>query len=186
MAQCCPSSVQQSSLMWVRPVSCGLEQSYVGQSSIIWVISSSLMWVWPGLCGTEQFFWERAVSSGSMYPYVEQNSLMWVSLMWIKSNIILLNFTSPGMSCKLQNIFLWFLKVSWIAWKSNIIFLKFDKSWNVLQASIYLSMIFKNLLDCQKVTRKLSWSLTSARMSYKLQIIFLLFLKVPGLSEVLT
>ena len=39
MAQCCPSSVQQSSLMWVRPVSCGLEQSYVGQSSIIWVIN---------------------------------------------------------------------------------------------------------------------------------------------------
>ena len=175
--------------MWDRSVSCGTEQSHVGQTSLMWVRAvlcgteyhmghSSLMWVWPVLCGTEQFFWERAVSSGSMYPYVEQNSLMWVSLMWIKSNIILLNFTSPGMSCKLQNIFLWFLKVSWIAWKSNIIFLKFDKSWNVLQASIYFSMIFKSLLDCQKVTRKLSWSLTSARMSYKLQIIFLWFLKV--------
>ena len=136
--------------MWVRPVSCGLEQSNVGQSSIIWVIA-----VW---CGSDQSYVGQSSSFGK-----EQ---------------ILLNFTSPGMSCKLQNIFLWVLKVSWIAWKSNIIFLKFDKSWNVLQASIYFSMIFKSLLDCQKVTRKLSWSLTSARMSYKLQIIFLWSLKV--------
>ena len=55
------------------------------------------------------------------------------------------------MSCQLQNIFLWYLKVSWIARRSKIIFLKFDKSWNVLQASNYLSMIFKSLLECQKV-----------------------------------
>ena len=58
---------------------------------------------------------------------------------------------SPAITCKLQNIFLWFLKVSWIARMSKITFLKFYKSWNVLQASNYFSMIFKSLLDCQKV-----------------------------------
>ena len=34
---------------------------------------------------------------------------------------------------------------------SKITFLKFGKSWNVLQASKYFSMIFKSLLDCHKV-----------------------------------
>ena len=141
------SHVDQRCLIWDRAMSYGSDQSHVGQTSLMWVRAvlcgteqyhmghSSLMWVWPVLCGTEQFFWERAVSSGSMYPYVEQNSLMWVSLMWIKSNIILLNFTSPGMSCKLQNIFLWFLKVSWIARWSKNTFLKLDKSSNVSEAS---------------------------------------------------
>ena len=59
--------------------------------------------------------------------------------------------TSPGMSCKLKNIFLWLLKVSWIARRSKITFLKFEKSWNVLKASNYFFMIFKSFLDCQKV-----------------------------------
>ena len=49
----------------------------------------------------------------------------------------------PGMSGKLQNIFLGFLKDSWIARRSKNIFLKFDKTWNVCQASKYFSMIFK-------------------------------------------
>ena len=35
--------------------------------------------------------------------------------------------------------------------QDRITFLKFDKSWNVLKASKYFSMIFKSLLDCQKV-----------------------------------
>ena len=55
------------------------------------------------------------------------------------------------MSCKLQNIFLWFLKVSWIARGSKITFLKFYKSWDVFQASKYFAMIFKSFLDCQNV-----------------------------------
>ena len=61
------------------------------------------------------------------------------------------SLTSTGMSYNLQNNFLWFLKVSWIARGSKIIFLKFVKSWNVLQSSKYFSLIFKSLLDCQKV-----------------------------------
>ena len=55
------------------------------------------------------------------------------------------------MSCKLQNIFLWFSKVSWIARRSKISFLKVGKAWNVLQASKYFSMIFKSVLDCKKI-----------------------------------
>ena len=49
----------------------------------------------------------------------------------------------PGMSWKLQNIFLWFLEVSWIGKRSKIYFLKFYKSWNVLESSKYFSMSFK-------------------------------------------
>ena len=92
------------------------------------------------------------------------------------------SLTSLGMSCKLQNIFLWFLKVSWIARRSKITFLKFDKSWNVLQASKYFSMIFKSLLDCQKV-QYISWCLTGPWMSCKLWNIFLLFLKVSWIGR---
>ena len=55
------------------------------------------------------------------------------------------------MSCKVQTIFLWCLKVSWIARMSKITLLKFDKSWNVLPASKYFSMISKRVLDCQMV-----------------------------------
>ena len=55
------------------------------------------------------------------------------------------------MSCKLQTIFLWFFKVSWIARMSKITFLKIYKSWNILQASNYFSMIFQILLDCKNV-----------------------------------
>ena len=76
------------------------------------------------------------------------------------------SFTSPEMFCNLQNIFLWFFKVywivwrfkitflmlrspgmsfkfSWIAWRFKINFLKFEKSWNVLQASKYFFWFFK-------------------------------------------
>ena len=55
------------------------------------------------------------------------------------------------MSWKIKNIFLWFLKVSWIAWRFKITFLKFVKSWNVLETPKYFSMIFISLLDCLKV-----------------------------------
>ena len=44
-----------------------------------------------------------------------------------------------------------FLKISWISRMSKKTFLNFYKSWNVLQSSKYFSMIFKSLLDCQKV-----------------------------------
>ena len=53
------------------------------------------------------------------------------------------SFTNSGMFCKLQNIFLWFFKFSCFTRRSKITFLKFGKSWNVLQASKYFSMIFK-------------------------------------------
>ena len=47
--------------------------------------------------------------------------------------------------------FLWFLKASWIARGSEISLLKFANYWNVLESSKYFSMIFKSLLDCQRV-----------------------------------
>ena len=123
---------------------------------------------------------------------------------------------NPGMSCNLQNIFIWFLTVSWIAWRSKITFMKIDKSWNVLQASKYFSLIFKTFLDCQKVQNnfyengqvleylssfkifffdfsqspglpagpsQLFWILTSPGMSWKLQNIFLWFLKVSWIAK---
>ena len=46
-----------------------------------------------------------------------------------------------GMSGKLPNIFLWFLNDSWTNRRSKVTSLKFDKSWNVWQASNYFSMI---------------------------------------------
>ena len=55
------------------------------------------------------------------------------------------------MSSKLQNNFLWFLKASWIARRSKIYFLKFEKSWDVLEPSKYFSVFFKLLLDNLKV-----------------------------------
>ena len=58
-------------------------------------------------------------------------------------NWLFWSLTSPGMSLKLQNIFLWFLKVSWIAWRSKMIFLTFDKSWNVSEASKYFLWFLK-------------------------------------------
>ena len=83
-----------------------------------------------------------------------QNIFVWfLKALWIarRSKKLSWSLTSPAMSWKLQNNFLWFLKVSWIARRSEISFLKFDKSWNVLEASKYFSMIFKSLLDYQKV-----------------------------------
>ena len=124
--------------------------------------------------------------------------------------------TSPGMSCKLQYFFLLFLKVSWIDRMFKITLLKMDKSRNVLEASKYFSMIFKSLLDCQKVQNNFSevwqvleclgsfkiffydfqktpgslegprwtyWILTCPGMSWNLQNIFLLFLKVSWIAR---
>ena len=53
------------------------------------------------------------------------------------------SFESPGMSCKFRKVFLWFSKVSWIARRSKITFLKFGKSWNVFWASKYFLIISK-------------------------------------------
>ena len=93
------------------------------------------------------------------------------------------SLTSPGMSWKLQNNFLWFLKVSWIARRSEISLLKFDKSWNVLEASKYYSMIFKSLLDCQKVRNIFTevWQVLKCLASFK--IFFYDFKKNLGLPE---
>ena len=87
------------------------------------------------------------------------------------------------MSCKLQNIFLWFSKVSWIARRSKISFLKVGKAWNVLQASENFSMIFKSVQDCQKVQKYLSefWQVLECLGSFK--IFFYDFQKPPGLPE---
>jgi len=113
------------------------------------------------------------------------------------------------MSYKLQNIFLWFLKVSWIVRCSKMIFLKFDKSWKVLLASKYFSMIFKSVLECHKVQDnflevlqaskyllwflKVSWNARRYRITFlkfekswkalKLQNIFLWFLKVSWIAR---
>ena len=76
-----------------------------------------------------------------------------------------------------------FLKVSTIARRSNITFLKFGKSWNVLQASENVSMIFKSLLDCQKVHDNFPevWHVLECLASFK--ICFNYFKKSPGLPE---
>ena len=86
------------------------------------------------------------------------------------------------MSCNLQNIFLWFLKVSWIAGMSKITFLNFYKSWNVLQSSKFFSMIFTSILDCLKLQNNFP-KVTSPGMSCELQNIFLWFLKVSWIAR---
>ena len=91
------------------------------------------------------------------------------------------SFTSPGMSWKLQNIFLWFLKASWITRRSEISFLKFDKSWTVLEASKYFSMIFKSLLNCQYVQDNFPEDLQVLECLASFQIFFFDFSKSPGL-----
>ena len=86
-------------------------------------------------------------------------------------------------SCKLPNIFLWFLKASWIARGSEISLLKFDKSWNVLEALKYFSIILKSLLDYQKVRNIFPevWQVLECPGSFK--IFFYDFLKPLGLPE---
>ena len=93
------------------------------------------------------------------------------------------SLASPGISCKLQNMFQWFSKVSWIARRSKITLLKFDNSWNVFQASKYFSMIFKSLFDCQKVQDNFPevWQVLECLASFK--IFFYDFQKSPGLLE---
>ena len=74
------------------------------------------------------------------------------------------------MSCKVQNTFLWFSKDSWIARMSKITFMKFYKSWKVLQASKYFCMIFKSILDCQKVQNNYPnvWQVLECIASFKI------------------
>ena len=93
------------------------------------------------------------------------------------------SLTSFELYCKLQNIFQPFFKVSLIAKRSKIIFLKFDKSWNVLQASEYFSTIFKSLMDCQKVQDNFPevWQVMNCIASFK--TFFYHFLKSPWLPE---
>ena len=98
---------------------------------------------------------------------------------WIakRSKTFSCSLASSAMSWKLQNNSLWFLKASWIARGSEISLLKFYKSWNVLEASKYLSMIFKSLLDCQRVRNIFTEVWQVLKLSWKLQNIFLWFLK---------
>ena len=76
------------------------------------------------------------------------------------------------MSCQHQNIFLWFLQVSSIARRSKITFLNFFKSWNVLQPSKYFSMIFKSILDCQKVQINFpeAWQVLNCHPTFKIYL----------------
>ena len=101
--------------------------------------------------GPKHFSWSLA--SSEMSWKLQNNFLWFLKVSWIarRSKSFFWSVTSPGMSWKLQNNFLWFLKVSWIARRSKSFFLKCYKSWNVLEASKYFSMIFKSLLDCQNV-----------------------------------
>ena len=117
----------QNSLMCVRVVSCGSVQSQVGQTSLMLVrqcnVEKSSLMLFKGLLDCHK---------------VQHNFLeVWQVLEHLESFKIFLDgprllswsLKSPGMSCKLQNIFLQFLKVSWIARMSKITFLKFYKSW---------------------------------------------------------
>ena len=90
------------------------------------------------------------------------------------------SLTSSGMSDTLQNMFLWFSKDSWIARRSKMTFLKFDKSWNIWQASKYFSMIFKILLDCQEVLNNFSGIVKTPQSLPNFKMLFYDF---PGLSE---
>ena len=65
----------------------------------------------------------------------------------------------------------------------KITFLKFAKSWNVVQASKYFSMIFKSLLDCQKVQDNFHEVLQILKHLAIFKIFFYDFQKFPGLPE---
>ena len=134
----------KSSLMLDIAISYGTEQYHMEQTS--------LMWDRPLSCGTDQsHVGERSIfcKHRSLASYKIFLKVSWITRMSKKT------LASPGLSLKLQNIFLWFITVSWIAWMSIISLQKFCKSWNVLQASKYFSMIFKSLLDCQNVQNNL-------------------------------
>ena len=87
------------------------------------------------------------------------------------------------MSCKVQNIFLWFLKVSWIARWSKITLMKFCKSWNVLHASKYFFMICTSLLDCQKLQNNFPEVLQILECLASFKIFFYDFQKSPKFLE---
>ena len=141
------SNVGQSSLRWDKVVWCGTKQSHVGQNS--------LMWDWPFSCETDETQSFKSLASPGISCKLVSKSLLdyqkvqiifqkfWNVLQaWkyfsmiskchldcLKVKITFLKFDkSPGTSCKLQNMFVWFLKVPWIAWRLKIIFLKFYKS----------------------------------------------------------
>ena len=64
---------------------------------------------------------------------------------------------------------------------SNITLKKFGKSWNVLQASEYFSMIFKSLLDCQNVQDNFPDVLQVLEILARFKIFFYDFKKSPGM-----
>ena len=66
---------------------------------------------------------------------------------------------------------------------SKINFLKFYKSWNVLQASKYFCMIFEYLLDCQNVQDNFSEVLQVLECLASFKIFFFDFENSPGLPE---
>ena len=93
------------------------------------------------------------------------------------------SLTSLWMSWNLKNIFLWFLKASWIARMSETSLLKFSNYWNVLESSKYFSMTFKSLLDCQRVRNIFTevWQVLECLGIFK--IFFYDFQKPLGLPE---
>ena len=62
-------------------------------------------------------------------------------------------------------------------------FLKFDMALNVLQPSKYFSMIFKSILDCQKVQDDFTEVLQVLEYLASFKIFFYDFYKYPGLPE---
>ena len=123
------------SFIWDRSVSKGTDQSHRGQISLIW--DRAVSWRTEKFhMGQSSFIWDRE------HSYGKEQSLIWDEGQ--KSFI-----SDRAVLCGTD--FLWFLKDSWIARKSKIIFQNFDKFWNVWPASKYFSMISKRLLDCQNV-----------------------------------
>ena len=141
-----------------------LEVSWIGKRSKIYFLKFYKSWNVSE--PSKYFLWFWKVSWSLTCPGMScklQNIFLWfLKVSW--------SFTSPGMSCMLQNIFLWCLKISWIARSFKITFLKFDKSWNVLQPSKYFSMIFKSILDCQKVQNNFPevWQALECLASFKI------------------
>ena len=107
----------KNSLKWDRLVSCGTEQSHVGQTGLKW---------------------DRSVFCGTEDSYKEESGLVWEMAVCTEKQ------SHMGQTSLKFDI------------RSKIPLLKMDKSRNVLKASKYFSMIFKSLLDCQKVQNNFS------------------------------
>ena len=150
--------------MWERPVSCGREKCFAEQRNLMW--NRVVLWdrpVWYGkeqsLLGQKTTLSDRAVSYKREKCHIGLRGILWdMPISCGTDETVLLNYTKKFPDCQeVKKNFLkfgkswnvlqasnWFLTFSLIASRSKMILLKFDKSWNVLQASKYLFMIFKS------------------------------------------